>query len=393
MKPKLLISINTLSFGGAERVVSQLLNHLNEHYEIHLVLFSRVISYPIPENIKILDLQQNMNAGNISTLLKIPLLARKVAAYCKKNGIRVSVSFLNRPCYMNAFMKTLWGFKGKTIMCERSHQSSILNYIGGGSKMYKVITKKLISFSYNNADLVLANSIVSKEDLLANFGVRKPIEVIYNPIDLTSIDQVSGQPTAHALEENVFHFISTGNFRIEKNFPLLVEAFSQLPDLPVKLILVGGGALENTLRQQVAKAGMNDKVIFTGFEKNPFSYIKKSDCFVLSSYTEGFPNVLLEALACGKPVISTDCKSGPRELLAPGTPVLQQVQKDYEIAAYGLLAAVNDATCLAKAMRKMYTDNSLRLDFSEKARLRAMDFDVYKIKNEFIKAFQPKPHS
>lgn len=393
MKPKLLITINTLGFGGAERVVSQLLNHLNDDFEIHLALFNKVISYPIPSDIKVLDLGQNISAGNISILLKLPMLARKVARYCKENGITTSVSFLNRPCYVNAFMKALWGFKGKTVMCERSHQSSILNYIGGGSKLYKVITKKLINFSYNKADLVLANSIVSKEDLLSNFGVKTPVEVIYNPIDITTIDQLSEQSTTHTLAANVFHFISTGNFRIEKNFALLVEAFSLLKDLPVKLVLVGGGALENSLKQQAAQAGINDKVIFTGFEKNPFSYIKKSNCFVLSSYTEGFPNVLLEALSCGKPVISTDCKSGPRELLAPGTPVLQQVEKDFELAAYGLLTPVDDAVSLANAMRKMYMDNQLRHDLSQKSRMRAMDFDVNKIKNEFIKAFQPKPIS
>lgn len=387
MKPKLLIFINTLHFGGAERVVSQLLNHLNDDFELHLALYSNIINYSISNKVKVFDLKENANAGNITTLLRIPLIARRLSGYCKKNNIQTSVSFLNRPCYANAIMKKFWGYKGRTIMCERSHQSSILNYIGGRSSLYKLITKKLIAFSYQQSDLVIANSKLSKADLQENFGVSAPIKVIYNPIDIKALEEKAAEMFPDFFEHDIFYFITTGNFRVEKNFSLLIKAFSHLKQLPVKLIFVGGGALETELKNQVQQLGIAEKVIFTGFKKNPFKYMNGSDCFVLSSLTEGFPNVLLEALACGKPVISTDCKSGPRELLAPNTSIEQQATNDYEIADYGLLTPANNALALAKAMKRMYEDKFLQKSFASKAKARAAAFDVNIIKEYFIEAF------
>ncbi|RYD83278.1 MAG: glycosyltransferase [Sphingobacteriales bacterium] len=393
MKPKLLIFINTLSFGGAERVVSQLLNNLTNEFELHLALYNKVIDYPIPPQVNIVDLQEDTNAGNMAVLLKIPSNARKLAAYCKQHNIYISVSFLNRPCYVNALMKAWYGFKGRVIMCERSHQSTILNYIGGGSTLYKIITKKLISYSYKKADLILTNSKVSKQDLIENFGIKNPINVIYNPIDILVVDKMATAPVHGIFDDGIFYFIATGNFRIEKNFPLLIEAFARLKNLPVKLVLVGGGAQETLLKEQVDHYEILDKVVFTGFDKNPFRFMKASHCFVLSSYTEGFPNVLLEALACGKPIISTDCKSGPRELLAPGSPINTQVTSDYELGGFGLLTPVNDATSLAKAMMRMYEDKDLQNSLAQKARQRATEFDIAVIKNLFIEAFAGVPVS
>lgn len=387
MRPKLLIFINTLNFGGAERVVSQLLNNLNAEFEIHLALYYHQIKYDIPKEIKILDLKQNPAEGNIAILLKLPFIAHRLAAYCKEHEIQTSVAFLNRPCYINAFMKSLWGYKGKLIMCERSHQSSILKFIGGGSSIYQKITKKLISFSYNRADLVLTNSKISRLDLIENFDVKTNIEVIYNPIDNLNIERLAIEELPPFFEKDIFYFVTTGNFRIEKNFALLVSAFAKIKYLPVKLLLVGGGALEQSLRSQVKELGIEDKVVFTGFQENPFKYINGSGCFVLSSHTEGFPNVLIEALACGKAVISTDCKSGPRELLAPATNPGNQLSGKFELADFGILTPVNDVEILAAAMIKMYEDVQLRNQYESKAKARALQFDVDKIKKEFLKAF------
>jgi N-acetylgalactosamine-N,N'-diacetylbacillosaminyl-diphospho-undecaprenol 4-alpha-N-acetylgalactosaminyltransferase len=132
---------------------------------------------------------------------------------------------------------------------------------------------------------------------------------------------------------------------------------------------------------------MNDRVIFCGFDNNPFKYVQRSDCFVLSSDVEGFPNVLIEALACGKSVISTDCSSGPRELLAPATDLHHRAINNYEIGEYGILTPVNDIAALAAAMKKMYESANLRKQFEQKGPGRAEQFDVNEIKQYFHVAF------
>ena len=129
------------------------------------------------------------------------------------------------------------------------------------------------------------------------------------------------------------------------------------------------------------------KIIFLGFNNNPFKFVSRSNCFVLSSDVEGFPNVLIEALACGRPVISTDCSSGPRELLAPATDLHHRAINTFEIGEYGILTPVKDVISLANAMKKMMDDGSLRMSFESKAAKRAEQFDVDEIKQYFHVAF------
>lgn len=385
-KPRLVIIINSLAFGGAERVVALLINELYKTHEVHLVLFSNIISYDIPPEIKVKCLHEKENSSNVSVLLKLPLYARELSKYCRQNKIDTSISFLNRPCYVNALMRSWFGYKGKVIMCERSHQSSILNYIGGGSELYKKLTKKLIRYAYNKADKVLTNSKLSAADLQTNFAVKKPISVVYNPLNIQKVEQLAQEPL-QLDHSNDFYFVATGNFRIEKNFPLLLKAFSTLKDLPVKLLLVGGGKMEATLKDLANELGINEKVIFAGYQQNPYRYMAAGNCFVLSSFTEGFPNVLLEALACGKTVVSTDCKSGPREILAPRSDINKVLQHDIEEAEFGILVHTEDEAGLAKAMRKVFDDTVLRERYETHAPARAKQFDINVILPQFLQYF------
>jgi len=384
MKPKLLIFINSLKLGGAERVVSHLLKHLQDDFEIHLALYSHDIDYEIPPQIPVFDLKQSLDENPYLVFLKIPFLSYRLARYCKQHGIRRSVAFLNRPCYINALMRTLWGYRGHTVMCERTHQTTLL---GSYSWMFRMVSKKLVSYSYKRASLVLVNSYASKQDLAENFGVKTPMQVIYNPIDLQAIRKQSEESCPFAFDPNCFYFISVGGFRREKNLGILLEAFFIIKQLPVKLILVGAGAQMNDLERKVDELGLRQHVIFTGFDNNPYKYVQKSQCFVLSSYVEGFPNVLLEALACKKPIISTDCKSGPREILAPGTDLHHSAITSYEVAEYGILTPVNDVANLAASMKRMYEDKALRKQYEEKAEARAGEFDISNIIQYFHVAF------
>lgn len=120
-------------------------------------------------------------------------------------------------------------------------------------------------------------------------------------------------------------------------------------------------------------------MILLGRQSNPYKYISQADCFVFSSNYEGFPNVLLEALACGLPIISTDCMSGPREILAPNSEPSFQIKDNIEDAEYGVLTPVDDSEKLAAAMEMMMEDESLRDSYRSKARHRAKEFDKDRI--------------
>ena len=384
IRPKLLIFINTLQSGGAERVVSLLLEHLKYDFEIHLALYCNIIDYKIPAEIKILDLKQPLKEARLIRLLKLPFLSYKVYRYCKQNAINISVAFLYRPCYINALMKSCWGYTGKVIMCERTHQTTMLQ---SQNNLYRWFSTFMVKYSYKRANLVLANSYAMQTDLIENFRIKTPVRVIYNPIDLGFIKTHKDEDPGFVFDKNIFYFVNVGGFRREKNHLLLLQAFFILKNLPCKLLIVGGGIMEEELKQKVNDLGLGDKVVFCGFESNPFRFVSRSDCFVLSSDVEGFPNVLIEALACGKPVISTDCHSGPRELLAPATDLHHRAINNYEIGEYGILTPVNDITALALAMRKIYEDAELRNRFASRAAGRAEQFDVNEIKEFFHVAF------
>ena len=384
MKPALLICINSLRSGGAERVVSQLLNHLQREFDIHLALYSHIVEYDIPEGIKIFDLNQSEQDGQIALLLKLPYLSYKVSKYCKEHNIQYSVAFLNRPCYINALMKSWWGYKGRVVMCERTHETTMLQT---KSAITRLITKKLISLSYNLADLVLANSHAIKEDLQKNLSVRTPINVIYNPVDIQELQIRMQENVDIDLDDDNFYFSAVGNFRKEKNFPLLVDAFAYLKGKACRLLLIGDGPDAGIMKQKISEYGIESQVVFCGRDKNPFRYMHRSDAFVLCSDVEGFPNVLLEALACGKAVISTDCRSGPREMLAPSTDPAFQLKDRFSEEEFGILSPVGDAKTLAMSMEMLITDRDMRNRLQQKAAKRAADFDVSVIKQHFAKAF------
>jgi N-acetylgalactosamine-N,N'-diacetylbacillosaminyl-diphospho-undecaprenol 4-alpha-N-acetylgalactosaminyltransferase len=383
-KPKILISIHTLESGGAERVVSLLLQYLQFDFEIHLLLFTNIITYQIPGSINVIDFKQPLYQNKFLKLLKIPWQSYKIYTYCKKQKINTSVAFLYKACFVNALLKLLWRFKGKVIMCERIHQSA---YNQSQPYLYKLFIKVLVRFAYNKADLVLANSQIIKEDLVQNYKIKRPIQVIYNPIDIKYVEAKSKDEAPYEFDKHVFYFIHVGGFRTQKNISLLLRAFVIIKDMPCKLILIGGGVLEQTLKEEVVSLNIEEKVFFGGWDTNPFKYVSRSNCLVLSSNAEGFPNVVLEALACGKAVISTDCSSGPRELLAPATDLHHRAINSYEIGEYGILTPVNDVIALSAAMKKMYEDADLRKQFEGKAKGRAQQFDVDEIKQYFHVAF------
>ena len=128
---------------------------------------------------------------------------------------------------------------------------------------------------------------------------------------------------------------------------------------------------------------LEKRVIFLGFDNNPYKYLSKCSIFVLTSNSEGFPNVLVEAMICGCSVISTDCLSGPREILAPTSNISFQLKDNIELAEYGILTPIKSIEKLKEAINLMINDENLRKNYQEKAEIRVNDFKIEKIIKQY----------
>ena len=177
--------------------------------------------------------------------------------------------------------------------------------------------------------------------------------------------------------------MAAGRLSPEKGHALLIRAFARAVEGETEshLVLLGKGGLEDSLRKIAAEAGVERRVLFAGHRENPSPWIARADLFVLPSHWEGFPNALLEAMALGVASISTDCSSGPRELLAPATDPGRKTDAIERTAAGWLVAAPesgDDSRCeelLARAMRELLDDATLRQSLAEGARRRAENFE------------------
>ncbi len=356
----LTILIYSLASGGAERQVSYLVNKLSKKYKIKLVLMRNEVFYDIPDDVEIVLLEDSdPSESGIKKLLKIPFLAYRFAKI--KNN--VVISFMNRPNYINILSNIFK--KSKTIVSERGFPS--IQYEKG---VRGWINRLLIKVLYPRSDIVVTNSEANKTDLL-KFGVNNSI-VIYNGINIGKI--LSSVEEDMEISKNGFTFITVGRLNKGKNVSLLIDA---LKGVEANMWIIGDGPLREYLKSKIEKDGLSDRVKLLGVQKNPFKFLAKADCFVFGSLHEGFPNVLLEALACGLPVISTNCQGGVRELLAPKTE--SSGSRKIEIGEYGILVPVNNTDKMREAMKLIIKRSDIRNKLTEKAKKRAEDFNIEKI--------------
>ncbi len=367
-KKKIAVPIYSFGPGGAERVVSILLKEFNDIYDFTLILMNDNIFYEIPEDVEIIFLERSKPfEPGIFKLLKLPILALKLKEIAKQKEFDLILSFMNRPNYISVLAK-LFGLDIPVIISERGTPSS---FYDNGS-MYGRVSRKLISMLYPKADIVTTNSYGAKEDLEDNFGVKN-IEVIYNPYDIEQIKESMQRDVVQRDEDSKFVWISVGRVDRNKNHEAVVEAFDKIREDGDYLWIVGEGIDIDRLKELIRQFNIDDSVKLFGKRDNPFSIMVKADTFVTASKTEGFPNVLVEALACGLPVVSFDCKSGPREILANMRSYKEHIDSLYE-AEYGILVPLNDIDSLAEGMRLMKR-KEYNSKYRKKAFQRVRSFD------------------
>ncbi|WP_299028616.1 glycosyltransferase [uncultured Campylobacter sp.] len=355
---KLAVFLYSMGPGGAERVVSNLLPALCGKYEVHLVLMSEVVAYEIPSAVKIHFLERSdPYESGVKKLFRLafalPSLALKYKKLCENLGIDAHFVLMNRPCYI-ALLARIAGVKGRMVISERSCPSVI--YKSGLSGLANRILVKAL---YPRADLILANAQGNAEDLVQNFGCdREKTKVLYNAVDLAAIKTLADEPIEGKFKP---FFLNIGRLDSGKNQAMLIKIIANLNDERATLGILGKGPLQGELQNLIDELGVSERVKLLGTDKNPFKFIRNAECFLCASRFEGFSNVLLEALACERFIISTDHKSGARELLGDDK--------------YGILVPVDDEKAMESAMRRALDDENLRQAYEKRAYGRVAKFD------------------
>lgn len=304
MKKKILFVLPSLRGGGAERVMLTVLKHLDRtRFELHLALVSMEGPYvkDIPPDVAVHDLRSKRVRSAWKPVMKL-------VWDVKPDTILSTIGHLNM-----ALIALKPFFPGNVRLLVR--ESSIVTHnIGRRAFVWKTLYRLL----YPRADNVICQSEAMADDLRDNFAIPAAKMVrIYNPVDVAAIRQKAETADNPFRGEPGPHLVAVGRLSPEKGFERLIAALPPLlaikPD--AKLWLVGTGAAEAQLRELCDRLGLRERVVFAGFQDNPFAWIKHADLFVLSSYYEGLPNALLEAIALGCPVLTLEHPGGTGEIM------------------------------------------------------------------------------
>jgi glycosyltransferase involved in cell wall biosynthesis len=375
-KPKLSILTIHYDIGGTERFISLLLPELVNHFEVTLVIFYKYVHYDIPKDVNLIILKPETTKFR-SYFFKIQNFTSLYIRYnrfIKTEGIDISFSLLPIPNIINSFIH-MNNKSVRTVISERCYPSVMYK----DKKMQLKLAKLFFPIFYNKIDALFSNSEHINADLKSNFGVKTPMEVIYNPISTDEsirLDDSSFKKSGPPLK-----LINAGTMYSAKNQKLILDAMSLLKIGDLDFTILGGGELIKTLRTQANSLSLGDNFHQLGRVTDVKARLIEHDCFILSSDTEGFPNVLLEALSVGLPVISTNCLSGPLEMLNDNKPVNIK-DGEFVKAKYGILVNVNDALGMSAAIQYYLDHPEERQKYSELAFERAKMYSMPKIYNQ-----------
>lgn len=394
MPVKLFFIIGTLSNGGAERTVSNLTIHLSNNFEKNILLFGEDLEVKYPYEGNIIKMDHSKNKGIINKLRVLFNRYSKVKKI-KKNENCIAISFLEYPNLLNVLTSS----RGKTIISVRNYMSKKHNK--GLKGFLWGLTIKIL---YKRANEIIAVSREIQNDLISNYSIDSDkINVIYNSYPTKLIFDKSKEKINNHVLESIFNYpvvITAGRLHYQKGHIYLIRAFKEVKKVipEAKLIILGEGSLKNSLIEATEDLEIKKDVYFLGFQNNPFKFISRSNVFVLSSLYEGFPNAIAEAMVTGVPVISTDCLSGPRELLAPLELGKTSIKYDIDAKRFGILtpafkklnqnateSLTTEEKVLAKRIVDVLSNYEIQSYYAKQSTKRVKEFDIENIKKDWEK--------
>ncbi|CAA6820946.1 MAG: Unknown protein [uncultured Sulfurovum sp.] len=376
---KVTLFINSLTSGGAERVLSIIATELvAQNMEVHLLCIEKDSAYSLPKELKITYLSTlTKHDSSLKKLVYLPYLAYKLKKYIKKNQTTLIQSHIYRANFTNILAK-IFGAKHQVQVVE---VTSINNLKEG--TFSKKINYALIKLLYKHADMVIFKAQRMQEEFLKNIPKIKNHTVINNPYDIHKISTLAQEPVEDfKFSKEKQYLVSVGRLSSEKRFITLINVLKNL-DEKIELLLIGEGEEAENLKRFTHENKLEQRVHFLGRKENPFNYIKQADIFVLASQGEGFPNVIIEAMICATPVISTDCISGPREILAPNTDINFQLRSNIELARNGILYPVDDEKSLSSAIKIMLSDSPKRKEYIANGLAQSQKYALKKIIEQY----------
>jgi glycosyltransferase involved in cell wall biosynthesis len=357
------ILLPNLSGGGAERLHILLANHWNaQGIKVDFVLMQQrgELIGLLSDGIEIIDLGAERIKGAI-----LPF-----AQYLRKTRPNIVIAAMWPLTSAAVLSWRLAGKPGRLYLSDHIHFSiSCVQEL----KISLWYLRAVMRLTYSTASGLIAVSQVVKQDMCRLGGFAdSQVRVIYNP----SATGVPSQPEPKSVRKKLWgagfdhHILSVGTFKQQKDHATLIRAFALLPEsLNAKLTILGEGSLRAELESLVQLLGLQGRVVLPGFVVDTYPWYRTADLFVLSSRWEGFGNVIVEALECGVPVVSTDCQSGPAEILEHGR--------------FGKLVPIQDPLAMAASMAKALTEPVDR----ELLMQRAKDFSVSVIADQYLAYF------
>jgi len=295
------------------------------------------------------------------------------ARHARQSGTTIAISFSPITNYCILFAK--WRNPHlKTVIQEHAFPSLFLKDRENTSALYEFLFSRFFVKWYNRSDLFVTPAAAVKEDFEQNYGTKKGLmRVIRNPLDMPAIEKMAAEP----VEDFVFkpdtrYLVNVGRLADQKNQKRLLDIFRAVREKrsDVELLIIGKGPLEADLRAQAASFGLADKVHFLGFKSNLYKYVARADAFCLTSNWEALPVVIGEAMVCRTPVIATDCRSGPSEMIENGKT--------------GLLIPYGNDALFVEAILKLLDDSALQEKLREGAHeFAAREYSFEKCRQEY----------